>query len=70
MGVFVSMLSLVFLTCFGEDIRNFLQNEEQSGAEGKGILEILDEMGLYNKSSFIAFYECCAAVGSLKPKPL
>lgn len=47
MGVFVSMLSLVFLTCFEEDLRNFLRNEDLSGNDGKEIQAILDEMGTF-----------------------
>lgn len=41
----MSMLALVFLACFPEDVSNFLHAEEFTGAEGKEIFAVLEEMG-------------------------
>lgn len=49
-GTFISVLSLIFLTCFGQDVRDFLRNEELSGKDGAELLAILDQMGMYNST--------------------
>jgi len=44
-GVFITVLSLIFLTCFRQDVRDFLEDEELSGKDGKEFLAILEQMG-------------------------
>ncbi|ODM91160.1 hypothetical protein Ocin01_15516 [Orchesella cincta] len=45
MGVFVSVLSLIFLTCFREIVIDFLQNENFGDFDGKEVVTILNQMG-------------------------